>query len=79
LTYGAMIGYVQEKDFVYWYDLINFWVDELINEKFFSPVNWLSKDKLQKEYIKSTTAKFLSVNSRQDDSITLFHLWARLN
>ena len=79
LTYGAMIGYVHENDFAYWYDLINSWVDELINEKFFSPANWLPKDKLQKEYIKSTTAKFLSVNSRQDDSITLFHLWARLN
>ncbi len=79
LTYGAMIGYVQENDFVYWYDLINSWIDELINKKVFSPANWLPKDKLQKEYIKSTTAKFLSVNSRQDDSITLFHLWARLN
>ena len=79
LNYGAILGYVQENDFAYWYDLINSWVDELINEKFFSPVNWLPKDELQKEYIKSTTAKFLSVNSRKDDSITLFHLWARLN
>ena len=79
LTYGAMIGYVQENDFAYWYDLINSWVNQLINEKYFSPVNWLPKDKLQKEYIKSTTAKFLSVNSRKDDFITLFHLWARLN
>lgn len=79
LDYGAIIGYVQENDFVYWYELINSWVEELINKKIPSPVNWLPKDKLQKKYIKSTTAKFLSVNSRKDDSITLFHLWARLN
>jgi hypothetical protein len=79
LDYGAIIGYVQENDFVYWYELINSWVEELINKKIPSPVNWLPKDKLQKKYIKSTTAKFISANSRQNDSITLFHLWARLN
>lgn len=79
LDYGAIIGYVQENDFVYWYKLINSWVEELINKKIPSPANWSLKDKLQEKYIKSTTAKFLSVNSRRDDSITLFHLWSRLN
>jgi len=79
LDYGAIIGYVQENDFVYWYDLINSWVEELINKKIPSPVNWLPKDKLQEKYIKSTTAKFLSLNTRRDDSITLYHLWTRLN
>lgn len=79
LNYGAIIGYVQENDFVYWHDLINSWVKELINKKIPSLVNWMPKDKLEKEYIKSTTAKFISVNSRQDDTITLFHLWASLN
>jgi len=79
LDYGAIIGYVQDHDFVYWNKLINSWVEELVNNKIPSPVNWLQKDKLQKKYIKSKTAKFLSVNSRLDDSITLFHLWAILN
>jgi len=79
LDYGAIIGYVQENDFVYWYGQLNSWIKELINKKISSPVNWLSKDKLQKKYIISKTAKFLSVNSRRDDSITLFHLWSRLN
>jgi len=79
LDYGAIIGYVQDYDFVHWHGQLNSWIKELINKKFFSPVNWMPKDKLEKEYIKSTTAKFISVNSRQNDTITLFHLWASLN
>lgn len=79
LYYGAIIGYVQDFDFVHWHGQLNSWIKELINKKIFSPVNWILKDKLEKKYIKSTTAKFISVNSRRNDFITLFHLWARLN
>ena len=79
LNCGAIIGYVQDYNFVHWHSQLNARIKELINKKIFSPVNWMPKDKLQKDYIKSTTAKFISVNSRQDDTITLFHLWARLN
>jgi hypothetical protein len=79
LDYGAIIGYVQDYDFVHWHGQLNSWIKELINKKIFSQVNWMPKDKLQKKHIKSKTARFLSVNSRKDDPITLFHLWARLN
>ncbi|MDM8514951.1 hypothetical protein QUF76_02035 [Desulfobacterales bacterium HSG16] len=79
LKYGAIIGYVQEHDSLHWYDLINSWVNDLIKKKFHSLVNWTKKDQLKKTYIKPVTAKFVSVNSRQNDSITLFHLWVRLN
>jgi hypothetical protein len=78
LKYGAVIGYVQLHDFSYWHDSINSWVDDLIQKKLYSPVSWLIKDKLEKNYIKPTTAKFVSTASRKDDFITLFHLWARL-
>jgi hypothetical protein len=79
LEYGAIIGYVQEHDFTYWYGCINSWIDDLIQKNVYSPVPWLLKDKLQKDYIRSTTAKFISITSRKNDFITLFHLWARLN
>ena len=79
LSYGAIIGYVQEHDFRHWYYLINSWVEELINRKISSPAKWLLRDKLHEEYIKTSTAKFISINSRQNDSITLFHLWVSLN
>ena len=79
LPYGAIIGYVQEYDFAYWHGLLNSWVEDLIHKKIYSPVTWHIRDKLQKEYIKSTTAKFISITSRKNNFITLFHLWARLN
>jgi len=79
LEYGAIIGYVQEHDFTYWYGRINSWIDDLIQKDLYSPVPWLLKDKLQKDYIRSTTAKFISITSRKNDFIALFHLWARLN
>ena len=79
LKYGAIIGYVQEHDFTYWYGSINLWIDDLIQKNLYSPVPWLLKDKLKKDYIRSTTAKFISITSRKNDFITLFHLWARLN
>lgn len=79
LPYGAIIGYVQEHDFTYWYGSINSWIDDLIQKNLYSPVPWLLKDKLKEDYIRSTTAKFISITSRKNDFITLFHLWARLN
>jgi hypothetical protein len=79
LKYGAIIGYVQEHDFACWYGRINSWIDDLIQKNLYSPVPWLLKDKLKKDYIRSTTAKFISTTSRKNDFITLFHLWARLN
>lgn len=60
LPYGAIIGYVQEYDFAYWHGLLNSWVEGLIHKNIYSPVTWHIRDKLQKEYIKSTTAKFIS-------------------
>ncbi len=47
--------------------------------KISSPVHRTRKDKLKKEDIKPVIAKFVSVNSRKNDSVTLFHLWAELN
>ena len=79
LEYGAIIGYVQEHDFTYWYGRINSWIDDLIQKNLYSPVPWLLRDKLKKDYIRSTTAKFISITSRKDNSITLFHLWAKLD
>ena len=79
LEYGAIIGYVQEHDFIYWQGSINSWIDDLIQKNLYSPVPWLLKDKLKKDYIRSTTAKFISISSRKNNFITLFHLWAKLN
>ncbi len=78
LNYGAIIGYIQENDFEHWHGKLNRWIDELIIKKIFSPVTWTISDKLEKEYIRLNTAKFVSENSRQKGSIVLFHFWVKL-
>ncbi len=78
LKYSAIIGYVQKYDFSHWYNQINSWIDDLIQKQIKSPVNWTLNDKLSQVYSESSTAKFTSVNSRQNDSVTLFHLWIKL-
>jgi hypothetical protein len=78
LKYGAIIGYVQKNNFDHWYGLLNSWVEDLIHKRIYSPVHWRLEDKLEKEYIKSTTAKFISTNCRNKGFITLFHLWVSL-
>ena len=53
---AGILGYVQEKDFTYWHNKINTWVDELIREKNFIDVVWTEKDKLV-TFIKSDVEK----------------------
>jgi len=79
LKYSAIIAYVQIYDFSHWHKKINSWIEALIQKKIESPVKWTQGDKLKKKYVKSVTAKFISVNSRGKDSITLFHLWTNLS
>jgi len=78
LNYSAIIGYVQEQDFSYWYNLINSWIDQLIAGDLYSSVKWENKDKLVNENLGNDTAKYKSENSRQQGYVTLFHLWVNM-
>lgn len=78
LNICAMIGYVQEYNFDYWYDKINEWISNLIIESRTQTVKWAEEDKLINEYTKAQVARYRSFNSRLKDSITLFHLWVKL-
>lgn len=82
LKYAAIIAYVQNKDFDYWYLQINDWIEELIKT---SAGEWINEDKL----IKSRThpamnlAKFESDNVRlpitaKPQKTRLFHFWVSL-
>jgi hypothetical protein len=46
LDHSAIIGYVQNEDGKYWYNTINSWIQELIDGKIKSTLNWLSNDLL---------------------------------
>jgi hypothetical protein len=76
--FAALIGYMQERSFSYWYQAINTWLDGLITEDARRSIQWTEKDKLKKEYVRQHTAKYQSEHSRRQDSIVLFHLWVNL-
>lgn len=46
LDHSAIIGYVQNVDGKYWHSTINNWIQELIDGKIKSPLNWISNDLL---------------------------------
>ncbi|CAD0010003.1 hypothetical protein [Flavobacterium chungangense] len=46
LDHSAIIGYIQNEDGKYWHYTINNWIQELIDGKMKSPLNWFSSDLL---------------------------------
>jgi len=78
LYYSAIIGYVQRFDFDYWYKTINSWIEEFITGNNPSNIQWSNDDKLILDRKTTTTAIFLSKNSRKDGTIHLYHLWINL-
>jgi hypothetical protein len=74
---AAMLGYVQEKDFVHWFGKVNLWVSDLISPTSTKP-RWTTEDQLSK--IKVTDiGEYKSKHSRiKKDPITLYHFWIDL-
>ena len=81
LNYAAVIGYVQNEDFDYWFLKVNGWIEELIKA---SPTAWMADDKLRKmAESNDQLTKFESDNIRipaksSSDKIRLFHFWITL-
>ncbi|WP_053225121.1 hypothetical protein [Roseivirga seohaensis] len=81
LNYAAVIGYVQNEDFDFWFLKVNGWIEELIKT---SPTEWMDDDKLRKmAESNDQLAKFESDNIRipaksSSDKIRLFHFWITL-
>lgn len=82
LKYAAIIGYVQNENFDYWFLTINDWIEELIKT---SKGEWIADDKLRKLTVQSSSqlAKFESDNIRlpaksKTDKIKLLHFWITL-
>lgn len=71
---AAMIGYIEKDTFSFWFNKVNFWIEELTKQ----PKNtlWNKKDKLKKEYEQENIAKYKSENLRTNGTkILLFHFW----
>lgn len=75
LNYGAMLGYIQIEDRLFWENRINSWIDDLINEE--TDLIWISDDKLKAN---TKQADYSSLHQRVSGNlITLYHYWITLN
>jgi len=77
LNKSSIVGYVQREDNKYWFDKINKWIKELIDNVF-----WKKADLLRNTcgFNDIRLAKFISINERNDNSIiTLTHYFINLN
>jgi hypothetical protein len=71
---AAMLGYVQDKNFNYWHDEINLWIEDLIADTAQKP-QWEQQDKLNQVRVASY-GEYKSIHSRtKKGPITLHHFW----
>ncbi len=81
LDHSAIIGYVQNEDSMYWYNTINNWIQELIDEKIKSSLNWISNDLLNNTcgFADLRLAKSVSESEKIDQTkISLNHYFINL-
>lgn len=81
LTDSAIIGYVQNEDSIYWYNTINNWIQELIDGKIKSSLNWISNDLLDNTcgFTDLRLAKSISESEKTDQTkINLNHYFINL-
>lgn len=74
LSSGAMLGYIQSENRLFWENRINFWIDDLISKQ--TDLQWNSGDKLHPN---TEFADYSSLHQKiSGNSITLFHYWINL-
>ncbi len=79
---AAIIAYVQEHDFHYWFEKINNWIDDLSNDPTQKNISWSSDDKLKNLCVTGKSSRAVSHNKRNHHkckhSISLYHLWVNM-
>ncbi|MGY5355404.1 hypothetical protein [Wenyingzhuangia sp. IMCC45467] len=81
LKHSAIIGYVQDGNVKDWYSTINSWIQDLIDEKIDSSLNWFAKDLLVNKcgFKDIRLVKSISENLKIDKStIVLNHYFVNL-
>jgi hypothetical protein len=79
LSRSALLGYVENDDFIYWYNAVNSWI---LDNALESPEEWSKTEQLQKIEINSTqvcsVSRSLAYRNASNDCIDLFHLWIKI-
>ncbi|HLO56602.1 MAG TPA: hypothetical protein VK169_20060 [Saprospiraceae bacterium] len=81
LDHSALIGYVQDKDGNHWFNVVNCWIQELIDNNVKSPLQWISNDLLINTcgFKDLRYAKFTSESEKIDKTkINLNHYFVNL-
>jgi hypothetical protein len=73
----GMIGYMFNKSFDQWHQLINTWIDDLIKYNTDSSISWSESDKLSLQSTDHQKIRLISNHSRSEDinPIRLYHIW----
>ena len=82
LSRSIMFGYVQDNDFNYWCNKVNFWIGEEIKKTSNKDINWEEEDKLiiENSFSKPNLSKYTSTHTRiKLSKIKLTHYWIDLN
>jgi len=75
---AAMLGYVQENDFDYWYGKVNSWIDALTSKPD-KEIKWTVEDRIRKKQI-AAIGEYQSTHSRiEKRPIILHHFWINLS
>ncbi len=73
---AAIIGYVQTKNFNYWIEKVNHWIQEEIQNPSDSILTWDDEDLLKMSYTNDNLNCYFSNSKRNKvNSIELLHLW----
>ncbi len=81
LEHSALIGYIQNENGNHWFNTVNSWIQELIDNKVNSPLKWFSNDLLINTcgFQDFRYAKFISENVKVDKTkINLNHYFVNL-
>lgn len=82
LTQSAMIAYIQSENCLYWYEKVNTWIQDLIDNAPTKDIIWDSNDLLVFQQQLDTVFKYHSNNKRIHkeviDTISLCHYWLPL-
>lgn len=77
LPKSALLGYIEQDDFSYWYNAINGWI---VNKAAELPQEWQNSECLNDLEIESNKTYSISrsIAKRISDEIDLFHLWVKI-
>jgi len=79
VTFSAMLGYVQKRDFDHFFKQVNTWISDLIESDEDSELSWAETDMLAETDRTQSVAEYTSTHERvSKEPICLTHFWLNM-